>query len=204
MRSLCILFVLAISMIAIEAYSTEPGITAAVGAAAPEFKLQEMSGKQIDLSQFKGKIVVLEWVNPFCPYSGGHYKTGNMQSLQKKHTAEGVIWLTINSTNAEHANARTNEEFAKVMADINSAATAHLRDVTGEVGKLYSAKTTPHMFVIDQNGVLAYAGALDDDRSTAGGANATVNFVSQAIAELQAGKSVTIPETKPYGCSVKY
>jgi peroxiredoxin len=175
-----------------------------IGQAAPVFSLTDVTGKQIELAQYKGKIVVLEWVNPFCPYSRGQYNTGNMQSLQKRYTEQGVIWLTINSTNATHANARTNEEFAVVYKELNSSATANLRDADGVVGKLYNARTTPHLFVIDSKGVLAYNGAIDDDRSTEGGKSATINYVAQAIDELAAGKSVSIPETKSYGCSVKY
>ncbi len=176
-----------------------------VGAAAPAFTLQDLSGKSVDLAQYKGQIVVLEWINPFCPYSKGQYTTGNAQGLQKKYTDQGVVWLTINSTNASHANARTNEEFAALLVDEwKSTATAHLRDADGVVGKLYEARTTPHLYVIDAKGVLAYAGAIDDDRSADGGKNATINYVAQAIDELAAGKSVSIPETKPYGCSVKY
>jgi peroxiredoxin len=177
---------------------------AAIGSAAPGFTLSDVNGKQIALAQFQGKIVVLEWINPFCPYSRGQYNTNNMQGLQERYVNKGVVWLTINSTNASHANARTNEEFAQVLTDMHSHATSNLRDADGTIGKLYGAKTTPHMFVIDANGVLAYTGAIDDDRSTEGGANAKINYVAQAIDELQAGKSVSIPETKPYGCSVKY
>jgi peroxiredoxin len=175
-----------------------------IGTAAPTFSLTDLQGNKIELAQYKGKIVVLEWVNPFCPYSRGQYNTGNMQQLQKRYTEQGVVWLTINSTNPMHANARSNEEFAAVLSELKSSATANLRDADGIVGKMYDARTTPHMFVIDKNGVLAYTGAIDDDRSTEGGANAKINYVAQAIDELQAGKSVSIPETKPYGCSVKY
>jgi peroxiredoxin len=185
--------------------STQPETPPAmIGQAAPVFTLSDVTGRQIDLAQYRGKIVVLEWVNPFCPYSKGQYITGNMQSLQKRFTEQGVIWLTINSTNATHPNARTNEEFVAVYKELNSSATANLRDADGIIGKMYNARTTPHMFVIDTKGVLAYAGAIDDDRSTEGGAHATINYVAQAIDELAAGKSVSIPETKSYGCSVKY
>jgi peroxiredoxin len=175
-----------------------------IGQAAPAFSLTDLHGKQVNLADYKGKIVVLEWINPYCPYSAGQYKSGNMPALQMKYTAQDVIWLTINSTNVEHANARPNEDYLGLLSDWGSAATAHLRDASGEVGKSYEAKTTPHMFMIDQNGVLAYAGAIDDDRSVDGGANAKINYVAQAIDELKDGKTVSVSETKPYGCSVKY
>jgi peroxiredoxin len=202
---LALLFLGFFSVMSSSNESTQPETPLAmIGQAAPVFTLTEVTGKPIDLAQYKGKIVVLEWVNPFCPYSKGQYITGNMQSLQKRYTEQSVIWLTVNSTNATHPNARTNEEFVVVYKDLNSSATANLRDADGVVGKMYNARTTPHIFVVDKNGVLAYMGAIDDDRSTEGGANATVNYVAQAIDELEAGKSVSIPETKSYGCSVKY
>jgi hypothetical protein len=184
-----------------------------VGAMAPTFTLQDMSGKAVDLAQYKGKIVVLEWTNPACPYVVAHYENGNMPNLQKRYTTAAgephkiteVVWLTINSTNPSNSGAKSNEEYAKIYSAWKSSATAQLRDADGTVGKLYSAKTTPHIFIIDQAGTLVYSGAIDDDRSTDGGKNAKVNYVVQAMDELLLyQKPVSIPETKPYGCSVKY
>jgi peroxiredoxin len=195
---------LTLLVIGVFAMSSAASADLVIGAAAPTFTLSDMSGKSVDLAQYKGKIVVLEWTNPACPYVVGHYANGHMPGLQKKYTDQGVVWLTINSTNPDNQGAKSNEEYIRIYSEWNAAMTANLRDASGTVGKSYEAKTTPHMYVIDKNGVLVYAGAIDDDRSTDGGANAKTHYVTQAIDELSAGKSVSIPETKPYGCSVKY
>lgn len=180
--------------------------TPSIGSVAPQFTLTDMAGKRVNLADYQGKIVVLEWTNPACPYVVGHYANGHMPGLQKKYTEMGVVWLTINSTNPQNSGAKSNEEYTQMYSDWKSGATAHLRDASGEVGKTYDAKTTPHMFVIDKEGKLAYAGAIDDDRSTNGGANAKVNYIDKAMEELlvEGKSSLSISETKPYGCSVKY
>jgi peroxiredoxin len=175
-----------------------------VGKPAPDFKLADLNGKTHALSDFNGKIVVLEWTNPGCPFVVGHYKTGNMQSLQKKYTEAGVIWLAVNSTSPSHRDSKSAQELKDEYTGWKAAYTAQLIDADGKFGKLYDAKTTPHMFIIDQSGNLAYQGAIDDDRSTKGGKEATVNYVSQALDELLAGKSVSVKMTKQYGCSIKY
>lgn len=171
---------------------------------APNFTLTDLSGKSHALSDFKGKIVVLEWTNPGCPFVVGQYKTGNMQALQKKYTQKGVVWLAINSTNPNHGNHKSKEELAEIYNEWKAAYSAQLVDEDGAVGKLYSAKTTPHLFIIDKEGKLAYQGAIDDDRSTKGGANAKINYVENALDELLAGKTVSKSLTNPYGCGVKY
>ncbi|ACF12705.1 alkyl hydroperoxide reductase/ Thiol specific antioxidant/ Mal allergen [Chloroherpeton thalassium ATCC 35110] len=175
-----------------------------VGKLAPDFSLKDTDGKTHKLGDYKGKTVVLEWTNPGCPFVVGHYKTGNMQQLQEKYTEAGVVWLTVNSTNPAHPNHLSAEALAEKFQSWESHASANLLDEDGKVGELYGAKTTPHMFIIDKNGKLAYAGAIDDDRSTNGGANASVNYVAQALDELLAGKSVSVKQTKQYGCGVKY
>jgi protein-disulfide isomerase len=175
-----------------------------VGDVAPDFSLKDVTGKTVKLSDLKGKTVVLEWTNPGCPFVVGHYANGNMQAVQAKYTAKGVIWLTINSTNASHKDAKSPEEFEKVFTEWKSSATANLLDADGTVGQTYGAKTTPHMFIISANGTLAYNGAIDDDRSVNGGANAKINYVSAALDEVLAGKTIETSVTKPYGCSVKY
>jgi len=142
-----------------------------VGEAAPDFSLKDITGKTVKLSDFKGKTVVLEWTNPGCPFVVGHYANGNMPAVQAKYTAKGVVWITINSTNAEHKDAKSPEEFQKVLSEWKSSATANLLDAEGTVGQTYGAKTTPHMFIISSNGTLAYNVAIDDDRSVVGGAN---------------------------------
>lgn len=167
---------------------------AKVGAPAPLFSLQDQTGKSVNLADFKDKIVVLEWFNEDCPICARHYQAGSMQALANEMTGKGVVWLAVNSTkNKDNA---SNQKIAgewKMNFPI-------LNDATGEVGHLYGAKTTPHMYVIN-NGVLAYAGAIDDDPQ---GKGAKVNYVKKAVEEIMAGQSVTTPETKPYGCSVKY
>lgn len=175
-----------------------------VGEAAPDFALKDFTGKTVKLSDLKGKTVVLEWTNPGCPFVVGHYANGNMPAVQSKYTAKGVVWLTINSTNVNHKDHKSPEEYQKVFADWKASATGNLLDTDGTVGQLYGAKTTPHMYIISANGTLAYNGAIDDDRSVNGGANAKINYVSAALDEVLAGKAIETSVTKPYGCSVKY
>ncbi len=174
------------------------------GKPAPEFEASNLDGKTVKLSDYKGKIVVLEWINEGCPFSRGHYLSGNMQALQKEYTGKGVVWLTINSTNTAHPEYHSPSAEKALMAEWKSFATDHLVDPSGTVGHLYGAKTTPHMFVIDAAGNLRYTGAIDDHRGTDGGKNASVNYVRTALDALLAGKDVTVTTTTPYGCSVKY
>jgi len=169
----------------------------AVGDTAPDFSLADTSGNTVSLSDFEGKVVVLEWLNPDCPFVQRHYKTGTMKSLATTYGGEGVVWLTINSTNYMDAAAN-----AKFKAD-NGLPYSILVDQSGEVGHLYGAVTTPHMYIIDGSGKLVYIGAIDDDpRGNSGGS--PTNYVSAALNEVIAGDAVTTAETKPYGCSVKY
>jgi len=168
-----------------------------VGDTAPDFTLTDSAGNGVSLSDFEGKIVVLEWLNPDCPFVQRHYKAGTMKDLAAKYDGEGVVWLTINSTNYMDAAAN-----AKFKAD-NSLLYTILVDQAGDVGHLYGAKTTPHMYIIDGSGSLVYIGAIDDDPRGNKGAPA-VNYVAVALDEVLAGKAVTTAETKPYGCSVKY
>ncbi len=177
-----------------------------VGKPAPDFTLTAIDGKSHSLSSFKGKTVVLEWVNQECPFVVKHYeKSGNMPKTQKAALADGVVWLQINSG---HAGAQGDFEPAKVkewMTKTGAASTAYFRDSDGKVGKLYDARTTPHMFVIDAKGVLVYAGGIDDIRSANPDdiAKAT-NYVTAALADLKAGRAVQTATSRPYGCSVKY
>ena len=175
-----------------------------VGKPAPTFAASNLDGKRVSLSDCKGKIVVLEWINEGCPFSKGHYLSGNMQSLQKAYTAKGIVWLTINSTRTDHPEYFSPAQAKSQLAEWGSHATENLTDTSGTVGHLYGAKTTPHMFVIDASGTLRYCGAIDDHRGTDGGKNATVNYVRAAIDALLAGKDVTVTTTNSYGCSVKY
>jgi peroxiredoxin len=168
-----------------------------VGEKAPNFTLPDTAGNDVSLSDFEGRIVVLEWLNPDCPFVKRHYKAGTMKKLATTYGEEGVVWLTINSTNYMDAAAN-----AKFKAE-NELPYTILVDQSGEVGHLYGAKTTPHMYIIDGDGQLVYIGAIDDDpRGNKG--EPVVNYVVVALDEVTAGKAVTTAETKPYGCSVKY
>ncbi len=198
MKNLFIAFLLLLPFMTVSANPVS------VGDAAPDFSLKNITGKTVKLSDLKGKTVVLEWTNPGCPFVVGHYANGNMPAVQAKYTAKGVVWLTINSTNAEHKDARSAEEFQKTFAQWKSSASANLLDTDGSVGQTYAAKTTPHIYIIAADGTLAYNGAIDDDRSVNGGENAKINYVSVALDELLTSKSVATSTTKPYGCSVKY
>jgi peroxiredoxin len=178
---------------------------ARVGEPAPDFTGATSTGQTIKLSDFRGKFVVLEWHNNGCPYVRKHYNTGNMQRLQKEWTARGVIWLTIISSAPGKQGYVTAEEENAYIAKMNAAPTAAILDPTGTIGRLYDAKTSPQMVVIDPNGIVIYDGAIDD-RPTANPADieGATNYVSLALEQAMAGKPVSTPSTRPYGCSVKY
>jgi hypothetical protein len=179
---------------------------AEVGKAAPDFTLTDINGQQRSLSEFKGKTVVLEWVNQECPFVVKHYdKSGNMPKTQQAAAKDGVVWLQINSG---HAGAQGDFDAAKV-ADWQKrnavAATAYFRDQDGKVGKLYDARTTPHMYVIDPAGTLVYAGGIDDIRSSKAEDIAKANnYVLAALSDLKSGQPVRTKNSQAYGCSVKY
>jgi peroxiredoxin len=177
-----------------------------VGKAAPAFSAKGIDGKLYSLSGLKGKIVVLEWTNPGCPFVRKHYDSGNMQSLQKKYGALGVVWLSVLSSAQGSEGSFENDAEAKAWLEKEKAAPASLiRDSEGTLGKLYGAKATPHMFVINAKGFLAYKGAIDDKASAdPGDITSSKNWVSQALDALLAGKAVAVPETRAYGCRVKY
>lgn len=176
-----------------------------VGKPAPDFTLQDVSGNKHELSDYKGKYVVLEWVNFGCPFVKKHYGSENMQKLQKEFSEKGVVWLSICSSAPGKQGNETPDAAKKGISQFGWAASAYLVDEHGKVGKLYNAKTTPEMFMVDPKGTLIYAGAIDDkptpDPSTVEGSN---NFVKAALSEATNGKPVSVPSTKPYGCSVKY
>ncbi len=180
--------------------------TAEVGKAAPDFTLTDINGNKHSLAEFKGKTVVLEWVNPECPFVMKHYDhSGNIPRLQKTATADGVVWLSINSGRPGAQGDLDNQRLAGWMKKNSYAATAYFRDQDGKVGKLYDARTTPHMYVIDAGGTLVYAGGIDSIRSSKVEdiAQAT-NYVTAALADLKAGRPVAVKTAQPYGCSVKY
>lgn len=178
---------------------------AAVGQPAPAFSAVDTSGKTVSLADYKGKHVVLEWVNPGCPYVQKHYNSANMPGTQKDATGQGVVWLAVNSTNTGAGDYMPPARLAGWMKDKGGNPTATLMDTDGKVGRAYGARTTPHMYLIDPNGKLVYAGAIDskatsnpDDIKTA------TNYVKQAVGESLAGKPVSTAVTRAYGCSIKY
>ena len=175
------------------------------GQAAPAFSLQDVDGKTRSLAEFRGKTVVLEWTNDGCPFVRKHYGSGNMQALQKRWTDAGVVWLVINSSAPGKQGHVDAAGAKKLVAEQGMKPTAYLLDADGKVGKAYGATATPHMFVIDAKGDVAYQGAIDDtpsaDPADIAGAK---NYVDAALTEVLAGKPVTTAATRAYGCSVKY
>jgi peroxiredoxin len=178
---------------------------AAVGQAAPDFKLTDAKGNGHSLAAYKGRTVVLEWVNYECPFVGKHYGSGNMQALQRAYTGKGVAWLAINSSAPGKQGHFTPAEIEAKSNERKAAFSAYLIDADGAVGRAYGARTTPHMFVIDASGKLVYAGGIDDKPSTdQADVKTAKNFVSAALDETLAGKPVTVASSQPYGCNVKY
>ncbi len=178
---------------------------ATLGQPAPAFTATDVNGKAVALSDFKGRHVVLEWLNPGCPYVQKHYGAANMQATQKDATARGVVWLAVNTTARDHVDYLPPAELAAWMKSQKAAATATLMDTDGTLGRAYGARTTPHMYIIDPAGKLVYVGAIDNKPTSnpADIAGAT-NHVRQALAESLAGKPVSVASTRAYGCSVKY
>lgn len=178
---------------------------AVVGQPAPAFSALDAAGRSVNLADFKGRHVVLEWVNPGCPYVRKHYDAQNMQATQKGATAKGVVWLAVNSTAADHGDYLAPARMAAWMKAQGAAASAMLMDQDGKLGRAYGARTTPHLFVIDPKGQLVYAGAIDSRPSANPADIATAtNHVNQALAESLAGKPVSTPATRAYGCTIKY
>ncbi|RYX97091.1 MAG: redoxin domain-containing protein [Comamonadaceae bacterium] len=177
---------------------------AAVGQPAPDFTAVDTAGKTHKLSDFKGKFVVLEWTNPGCPFVRKHY-SGNMQATQKEAVGKGAVWLAINSTEGASADYLAPAKLAGWMAEKQAAPTATLMDASGKIGQLYGARTTPHLYIVNPQGQLVYAGAIDsiasarvDDIRTA------TNYIRQGLAEGLAGKPLSVATSRAYGCSIKY
>jgi peroxiredoxin len=189
----------------VTATSAPARASAVIGQAAPAFTLADSNGRARSLTDFQGKVVVLEWWNPECPFVGKHYGSGNMQRLQREWTARGVVWLTVNSSAAGQQGHVDGAKANALVKEKGVASTAVLLDPDGKVGRAYGAKTTPHLFVIDGKGTLVYAGGIDDKPSTDQADIATAkNYVAAALSEATAGRPVTIPSTQSYGCGVKY
>jgi len=176
-----------------------------VGSTAPDISATDSKGKTQTLSQYKGKYVVLEWFNPECPFVKKHYGSGNMQKLQEEFTGKGVVWLTIDSSAPGLDGNLTAEQANQRIAEWKAHSTAFLLDPDGKAGRTYAAKNTPHMFVINPEGKIVYEGAIDS-KATANPADiaSSNNYVKAALDESLAGKTVTTPSSRPYGCSVKY
>ena len=183
------------------------GLTRAqqVGEPAPAFQATDSNGQMHSLSDYRGKYVVLEWHNNGCPYTRKHYESGNMQSLQRQWTGKGVVWFTVISSAPGQQGYVSAQQENDYLQRMHAAPSAALLDPHGDLGRLYSAKTTPHMFIISPTGTLIYDGAVDSkattEESDIAGAQ---NYVSAALQEAMAGQRVAIPITRPYGCSVKY
>jgi len=175
-----------------------------IGKPAPDFTGTDINGKTVKLSDYKGKIVVLESYNYDCPFCHNQYHHGAAQDLQKELGAKGVVWLLVNSVNAKNSSHRTPEQAQQEWTDLKINANAWIDDTTGTIGHLYGMKTTPHVFVIAADGTLAYNGAMDDRAQPFGDPRTANNYVRNAVNELLAGKPVTVAQTKPYGCSVHY
>jgi peroxiredoxin len=178
---------------------------AKVGEAAPDFTGTASNGKTVRLSDYRGKFVVLEWHNNGCPFVRKQYNSGNMQRLQKEWTSQGVAWFTILSSAPGKQGYATASEENEFLAKEQAAPSAALLDPSGAIGHLYDAKTSPHMFVINQQGVIIYDGAIDDKPTTdVADVPGAKNYVSLALQEARAGKPVETAATRPYGCGVKY
>ena len=176
-----------------------------VGKPAPNFKLADADGKPVSLSDFRGKTVVLEWNNPGCPFVKKHYASGNMQKAQAAAAKEGVVWLTINSGAPGKQGHMSGAEAKSFVAQSGAKPAAYLLDPKGVVGKVYEAKTTPHMYIVNKAGILVYAGGIDDKPTpNPADISGARNHVLAALSELKAGKAVSVATSRPYGCAVKY
>ena len=181
------------------------GAGARIGSAAPDFVGSDSNGKSVALKDLRGHIVVLEWSNNQCPFVGKHYRSGNMQALQKEATGKGVVWLTVlSSAPGEQGNVSA-AEANELTRSRGAAPTAVILDSSGVIGRAYGARTTPHMFVIDKTGTLVYMGGIDDRATTDVADIAPAkNYVRLALTAVMSGNAVADPITRPYGCSVKY
>ncbi len=178
-----------------------PVSAATVGQPAPQFSLPDLNGQTVSLEEHRGKVVVLEWVNPECPFVVRHYRSGNMPALQREMREQGVVWITVNSGSQGEQGDYAPAAAMDWMKKVEASPTAYLRDTAGEVGRLYKAKTTPHMYVIDPQGTLVYQGAIDSNRRSHEGAE---NYVRAAVTAIKAGTAPAKTNTEPYGCGIKY
>ena len=191
--------------IALSLFVATASYAAKVGEKAPDFQVQDINGKVQKLSDYKGKYVVLEWMNEGCPFVKKHYESGNMQKLQKEYSGKNVAWLTVVSSKKGKQGHWTAEQAKAKLAEWKMSPTAVLLDEDGKMGKAYSAKVTPHMYVINPEGSLIYNGAIDsNDSSDAADIPTSTNYVDVALKSALKGEPVKVSTTKPYGCGVKY
>jgi peroxiredoxin len=175
-----------------------------IGQRAPDFSGTDINGKIVKLSDYKGKIVILESYNSDCPFCHNQYQSGATQALQKELADKGVVWLMVNSVNPNNPSHRTPAQAQQEWADLKIAAAAWIDDSSGTIGHLYGMKTTPHVFVVDKTGTLVYAGAMDDHPDPDHDPKTARNYVREAADDLLAGKPIEVAQTKPYGCAVHY
>lgn len=182
-----------------------PAAALEIGQTAPAFAVQDINGHRVSPSEYNHKIIVLEWNNPECPFVKKFYGAGKMQELQRNAVKDGVVWLTINSSALGKQGAIDPDQANKINKERGWAGTAYILDPHGNIGRMYNAKTTPHMFIIDRNGLLVYQGAIDSINSAdQADIKTATNYVSAALADLKAEKQVATPSTHAYGCSIKY
>jgi AhpC/TSA family len=205
MKSISLLPLLALAL-AGGTFASVGHASVAIGQPAPDFSLTDLSGQTHQLSEYRGKTVVLEWNNPDCPIVHKHYDSGNLPKLQKAAVADGVVWLMINSGAAgQQGGDYTADQIQAWLKDHGAAPTDYFRDPDGTVGHLYQARTTPHMFVITAAGTLVYDGAIDSIPSAdQADIPRAENYVSEALAAVKAGQPVAKATSRPYGCAVKY
>ncbi|MGV3571331.1 MAG: thioredoxin family protein [Ramlibacter sp.] len=176
-----------------------------VGQPAPDIALKDATGKTVKLSDYRGKYVVLEWTNPGCPYVRKHYDSGNMAATQQEAAAKGAVWLSVNSTEKAASDYLEPARLVAWQKERKVQPTAVLMDEEGTAGKAYGARTTPHMYIVDPQGRLVYAGGIDSIASSSkDDIPKAVNYVRQALGEATAGKPISAATTRPYGCSIKY
>jgi hypothetical protein len=194
-----------LSLALILATLTLPALAVAPGTPAPDFKGTDSNGTQHTLSEYRGKFVVLEWANQGCPYDRKHYLSGHIESQQRDWTAKGVVWLSVISSAPGEQGYVTLSEENDYLKTMHAAPTAALLDPTSTIARLYEAKTTPHIFIIDPTGKLIYQGALDDKPTTEqADLKGARNYLNETLTAAMAGKPVPVASTRPYGCSVKY
>lgn len=196
---------IALATAALLALSTPAFAKIATGSSVADMTVVDSNGTSHNLSDFAGQRVVLEWTNEGCPYVKKHYNTDNMQDLQRDATADGAVWLSVISSAPGKQGHKDNVEVASWTAKHDVAATAVILDEAGTMGQAFSARTTPHMYIIDADQTLVYQGAIDDNSSSnAATIEGATNYVREALASLDAGEAIAVTDTQPYGCSVKY